>query len=58
MNIVQRAKSLTPKFFKVLRSIGLALLTISRSVIAAPFFLPVAVVTLAGYLPVAGSIAQ
>lgn len=58
MNIVQRAKSLTPKFFKVLRSIGLALLNISRSVIAAPFVLPVAVVTLAGYLPVAGGIAQ
>lgn len=56
MNIVERAKSPTPKFFKVLRSIGLALLAISGSVIAAPVTLPVAVVTVAGYVAVAGGV--
>jgi uncharacterized membrane protein YeiH len=56
MNIVERAKSPTPKFFKVLRSIGLALLAISGSVIAAPVALPVAVVTIAGYVAVAGGV--
>jgi uncharacterized membrane protein HdeD (DUF308 family) len=56
MNIVERAKSPTPKFFRVLRSIGLALLAISGSVIAAPVALPVAVVTVAGYLAVAGGV--
>lgn len=56
MNIVQRAKSPTPKFFRVLRSIGLALLAISGSVIAAPVVLPVAVVTVAGYVAVAGGV--
>jgi uncharacterized membrane protein HdeD (DUF308 family) len=56
MNLVERAKSPTPKFFRVLRSIGLALLAISGSVIAAPIVLPVAVVTVAGYVAVAGGV--
>jgi uncharacterized membrane protein HdeD (DUF308 family) len=56
MNLIERAKSPTPKFFRVLRSIGLALLTISGSVIAAPVALPVAVVAVAGYVAVAGGV--
>ena len=56
MNVVERAKAPTPKFFKILRAIGLALLTISGSVIAAPIVLPVTVVTVAGYLAVAGGV--
>jgi uncharacterized membrane protein YeiH len=56
MNLIERAKSPTPKFFRVLRSIGLALLAISGSVIAAPVALPVAVVTVAGYVAVAGGV--
>ena len=56
MNIVQRAKAPTPKFFRILRSIGLALLAISGSVIAAPVVLPVTVVTVAGYIAVAGGV--
>jgi uncharacterized membrane protein HdeD (DUF308 family) len=56
MNIVERAKAPTPKFFKILRAVGLALLAISGSVIAAPVVLPAAVVTVAGYLAVAGGV--
>jgi len=56
MNLIERAKSPTPKFFRVLRSIGLALLAISGSVIAAPVALPVAVVTVAGYVALAGGV--
>jgi uncharacterized membrane protein HdeD (DUF308 family) len=56
MNIVERAKAPTPKFFRVLRSIGLALLAISGTVIAAPIVLPVTVVTVAGYMAVAGGV--
>ena len=56
MNIVQRAKAPTPKFFKVLRSIGMALLAISGSIIAAPVVLPVAVVSIAGYAALAGGV--
>lgn len=56
MNVVERAKAPTPKFFKILRAIGLALLTISGSVIGAPIVLPATVVTIAGYLAVAGGV--
>mgnify|MGYP001589796476 FL=1 len=56
MNIVDRAKAPTPKFFKILRSIGLALLGISGSIVASPVILPTAVVTAAGYVAVAGGV--
>ena len=56
MNIVERVKAPTPKFFKILRSIGLALLAISGTVVAAPIILPAAVVTVAGYMAVAGGV--
>lgn len=56
MTIVERAKAPTPRFFKVLRTIGLALLAISGSVVTAPVALPVAVVTVAGYVAVAGGV--
>ncbi|UFH36447.1 hypothetical protein [Flavobacterium acetivorans] len=56
MNVVERAKAPTPKFFKILRTVGLTLLAISGSVIAAPIVLPATVVTVAGYLAVAGGV--
>ena len=56
MKVVERKKAPTPKFFKILRSIGLALLAISGTVIAAPIVLPVSVVTVAGYMAVAGGV--
>mgnify|MGYP003645307308 CR=1 FL=1 len=56
MNLIERAKAPTPKFFKVLRSIGLALLAISGTIVAAPIALPAAVVSAAGYLVVAGGV--
>ena len=56
MNLIERAKAPTPKFFRILRSIGLSLLAISGSVIAAPVVLPAAVVSVAGYIAVAGGV--
>jgi uncharacterized membrane protein HdeD (DUF308 family) len=56
MNFVERIKAPTPKFFRVLRSIGLALLAISGSLIAAPVALPIAIVSVAGYVAVAGGV--
>lgn len=56
MNIIKRAVAPTPKFFKDLRSIGLILLAISGSIVASPVVLPAAVVTVAGYLAVAGGV--
>lgn len=56
MKIVERIKAPTPKFFKILRSIGLALLAISGTIVAAPIVLPVTVVIVAGYMAVAGGV--
>lgn len=56
MNVVERAKAPTPKFFKILRTVGLALLAISGSIVAAPVALPAVVVTVAGYAAVAGGV--
>ena len=56
MNVVERAKAPTPKFFKVLRTIGLALLAVSGSIVAAQVALPAVVVTVAGYAAVAGGV--
>lgn len=58
MNIVKRAKAPTPKFFKVLRNVGLALAAVGGTILAAPIALPVVVSTVGGYLVVAGSVAS
>ena len=47
MNIVQRVKAPTPKFFKVLRTIGLALATVGGTIIASPIALPAGIVAAA-----------
>lgn len=57
MNVIQRIQSPTPKFFRTLRTIGLALAAASGALLAAPVALPAAMVTLAGYLTVAGTVA-
>lgn len=54
--IIERAQAPTPKFFKIMRTVGLSLLAVSGSILAAPVALPVGLVTLAGYLAVAGGV--
>lgn len=54
--IVKRVKAPTPKFFKILRSIGIGLLAVSGTIVASPVILPAAITTLAGYLAVAGGV--
>lgn len=56
MTIIERAQAPVPKFFKVLRTIGVALLTISGSIIAAPVVLPAVVISVAGYAALAGGV--
>lgn len=56
MNIIKRAKAPTPKFFKVLRNIGLALAAIGGTILAAPVALPVVLTTVGGYMAVAGGV--
>ena len=56
MNIIKRVKSPTPKFFKVLRNIGLVLAAVGGTILAAPVALPTIVVTVGGYVAVAGGV--
>jgi uncharacterized membrane protein HdeD (DUF308 family) len=55
--IIERAKAPTPKFFKVLRNIGLIMAGIGTVLLTAPVALPAAVVTVGGYLVTAGGVA-
>ena len=48
--------STTPKFFTILRNIGLSLAAISAAVFASPIELPKIITDIAGYLAVAGSV--
>lgn len=57
MNIFKRFSSPTPKFFKIVRNVGLALAAAGGAIIAAPVVLPAAVITIGGYLVVAGTVA-
>ena len=57
MNIVERYKKPTPKFFKTLRNIGIALATAGGAIIAAPITMPTIMVTIATYMTVAGTVA-
>ncbi len=54
MNVIKRVKLPTPKFFKVLRTVGLALAAVGGTLIASPVALPVIITSVAGYLAVAG----
>jgi uncharacterized membrane protein HdeD (DUF308 family) len=54
--IIERATAPTPKFFKVLRNVGLALAAIGGTILAAPIALPVIVTTIGGYVAVAGGV--
>lgn len=56
MNIIKRVKSPTPKFFKVLRNIGLVLAAVGGTILAAPIALPVVITTIGGYVAVAGGV--
>ena len=57
MNLVERYNKPTPKFFKILRNIGIALATAGGAIIAAPVSMPALVVTIATYMTVAGTAA-
>lgn len=56
MNIIERAKAPTPKFFKKLRNISLLLAALGAAVMGAPVALPAIALKIAGYLAVAGGV--
>jgi len=56
MNLAERVLAPTPKWFKVLRTVGIALASIGGIIVASPVALPVGLVSAAGYLVLGGSI--
>ena len=56
LNIVERVKAPTPKFFKSLRNVGLVLAAAGGYLLAAPIAIPATVIQIAGYLTVAGGV--
>ena len=56
MSVVERVKAPTPKFFKTLRTIGLALAAIGGAILASPIALPSGLVAAAGYVILAGGV--
>jgi hypothetical protein len=56
LNIIDRLLSPTSSFFKKVRNIGLGLTAVGGAIIASPVGLPAIVVSIAGYLAVAGGV--
>jgi hypothetical protein len=56
LTLVERLTAPTSKFFRIVRNIGLCLAAAGGAIIAAPVTLPATIVTVAGYLTVAGSV--
>ena len=56
MNLAERVLAPTPKWFKILRTVGIALASVGGIIIASPVALPVGIVSAAGYLILGGSI--
>lgn len=57
MKLIERLNAPTPKFFRVLRNIGLGLAAAGGILVASPIAIPTIVVTIGGYMIVAGSVA-
>lgn len=57
MKLQERYQKRTPSFFRRLRNIGIALAAASGAILAAPIALPAAMISIAGYLAVAGTVA-
>ena len=56
MNLASRITSPTPKWFRIVRNIGLGLSAVGGALVAAPVALPAAVISLGGYLLLGGTI--
>ena len=56
MNLIERVQAPTPKFFRIIRTIGLALAAAGGAVLASPITLPAAIVTVGGYFVAAGTV--
>jgi hypothetical protein len=57
MKLIDRLKATTPKFYKILRNVGLGMAAAGGILVASPVAIPAVLVTIGGYLIVAGSVA-
>lgn len=57
LNLVERVKAPTPKWFKIIRNIGIALTAVGGAILTAPVALPATIVTVSGYLILGGTVA-
>ena len=57
LTLLQRVAAPTPRFFRLLKVIGLTLAAASGTLLAAPVALPAIVTTIAGYIAVASTVA-
>ena len=56
LNLISRIEAPTPKWFRIVRNLGLALSAVGGVLVAAPVALPAGIVTLGGYLLLSGTI--
>lgn len=56
MNLLDRYRRPTPRFFRILRALGVSLASGGAAVLGAPAVLPEVLVSLAGYAVVAGTV--
>ena len=56
LNLISRVQEPTPKWFRLVRNIGLALSAVGGVLVAAPVALPAGIVTVGGYLLLGGTI--
>ena len=57
LNLVERVTAPTPKWFKIIRTIGITLTAVGGAIIAAPVALPAVLVTIASYAMLGGTVA-
>ena len=58
LNLVERVTAPTPKWFKIIRNIGITLTAVGGAILTAPVLLPATIVTVAGYVMLGGTIAS
>ena len=57
LNVVERMKAPTPRFFRVIRNVGVVLGAVGTTILTVGTALPVVVTTAAGYMIAAGAVA-
>lgn len=50
-------KAPTPKWFKIIRNVGITLTAVGGAILASPVALPASIITVAGYVLLGGTVA-